>query len=249
MSEAKTDIKNWKKILKIVVNVVLWLFVAFAVIVTILAFAAQRSADGIPTVGGKCYLTVLSDSMSPTFKEGDLIVCKKLSNEGKASLKKDDIISFHTQLDINGDGKAEDVINTHRVVDVELNAEGKVARYITRGDNNVANDIESVHYTDVVAKYTGTRLRGFGNFLSFLQTPKGFLVVIILPLIAFFLYEVYVFIKTFLGIKNEGKKVISTADEELIKQKAVEEYLKQQAAEQAAKEAEAPPESDNQSKE
>ena len=50
-------------------------------------------------------------------------------------------------------------------------------------------------------------------------------------------------------IKNEGKKVISTADEELIKQRAVEEYLKQQAAEQAAKQAEAPPEQDDQPKE
>lgn len=250
MSEAKTDVKNWKKILKIVLNVVLWLFVVFAVVVTVLAFAAQRSADGIPTIGGKCYLTVLSPSMSPTFKEGDLIVAKKLSEDGKRTLKEGDIISFHADLDIDHDGKVEDVINTHRIVEVKLNAEsGKADSYITKGDNNVGNDITAVPWGDVVAKYTGTRIRGLGSFLSFLRQPKGFLIVIVLPLVAFFLYEVFVFIKTFLGIKNEGKKVISTADEELIKQRAVEEYLKQQAAEQAAKQAEAPPEQDDQPKE
>ncbi len=242
MSETNVETKSWKKVLKIVLNVFLWLFVAFAVVVTVLAFAAQRSADGIPTINGKCYLTVLSPSMSPTFKEGDLIVCKKLSVQGQTSLKEGDIISFHAMLDINGDGVAEDVINTHRVVAVEMSPDGSQAvRYTTRGDNNAMNDTGSVHYTDVVAKYTGTRFRGLGNFLSFLQQPKGFLIVIVLPLVLFFLYEVFVFIKTFLGIKNAGKKVISTADEELIKQKAVEEYLKQQAAQQAAQQAEEKP--------
>ena len=32
----------------------------------------------------------------------------------------------------------------------------------------------------------------------------------------------------FMSVKNTGKKVISAADEELIRQKAVEEYLKKQ---------------------
>ncbi|MBO4309295.1 MAG: signal peptidase I [Clostridia bacterium] len=255
MSEAKTDVKNWKKTLKIVLNVVLWLFVAFAVVVTVLAFAAQRSADGVPTINGKCYLTVLSDSMSPTFKKGDLLIAKKLSGPQKAELKVGDVISYFG-VDLNLDGKIEganeeNAIKSHRIIEVVYDANGAVESYITQGDNrdvSVTPDAP-VKWQFVIAKYTGTRVRGLGGFLNFLQQPKGFLIVIVLPLVAFFLYEVFVFIKTFLGIKNEGKKVISTADEELIKQRAVEEYLKQQAAEQAAKQAEAPPEQDDQPKE
>lgn len=49
-----------------------------------------------------------------------------------------------------------------------------------------------------------------------------------MPLVIFFGYEVYVFVKTVLSVKNEGKKVITAADEELIKQRAIEEYLRSQ---------------------
>ena len=36
------------------------------------------------------------------------------------------------------------------------------------------------------------------------------------------------FIRTFVKIKNEGKKMITAEDEEAIKQRAIEEYLKLQ---------------------
>ena len=37
-----------------------------------------------------------------------------------------------------------------------------------------------------------------------------------------------IFIRTVLSLKNEGKKVISAEDEEMIKQRAIEEYLRRQ---------------------
>ena len=78
-STQKAQPKDWKKILKIIGNVFLWLFVAFALVVTILAFAAQRNSDGIPSVGGRSYLTVQSESMSPLINKGDLIIVRKIS--------------------------------------------------------------------------------------------------------------------------------------------------------------------------
>lgn len=47
-------------------------------------------------------------------------------------------------------------------------------------------------------------------------------------MLLFFGYEVYAFIRMVLKMKNAGKKMISAADEELIKQRAIEEYLRQQ---------------------
>ena len=46
---------------------------------------------------------------------------------------------------------------------------------------------------------------------------------------AFFIYEAVVFAKTLISVKNDGKKVISAADEEAIKQKAIEEYLRRES--------------------
>lgn len=215
-----------KKILRITGNAVIWLFVVFAIVMTVLALAAQSSPDGVPSIGGKVYLTVSSDSMEPTFKKGDLIIGKTLSPEERSSLQKGDVITFWADLD--GNGYTE--LNTHRIV--EVTNENGIYYYQTKGDNETTNpvpDKDLVNYGDVVCKWTEKRIAGIGSFIAFLQQPKGFLIVIVLPLILFFLYELYVFIRTLLEVKNSGKKQITAADEELIKQRAVEEYLRQQA--------------------
>ena len=43
-----------KRIGNIVFNVVLWLFVAFAVAITVVAFSAGANAKNVPALGGKC---------------------------------------------------------------------------------------------------------------------------------------------------------------------------------------------------
>ena len=212
-----------KKILSIIGNTLIWLFVAFSVVITVLAFAAQASTDGIPTIGGTAILTVQSPSMEPTFNMGDIIIGKKLTEEQKAQLKVDDIITFAAG-DLNGDGK--DDLNTHRII--EVNEENGAVTYITKGDNNAFQDNTPVRSENVVCLYKGTRIQKLGTFLAFLQQPTGFLVVIVLPLLAFFIYELIIFIRKFLQVKNGDKRKITAEEEELIKQKAIEEYLRSQ---------------------
>jgi len=212
-----------KKALKITFSVITWVFVAFAVLVTILAFSAQKNKDGVPNVFNKIPITVISDSMKPTFKAGDLIIDNSLSAEEKKSLKVDEIITFYS--DLNGDG--EDEINTHRIVSVS-DQDGYIF-YTTRGDNtetNTKNDDKLVRYDMVIGKYNNTKVGGIGSILSFLRTANGFLLVIVLPLIIFFLYELYHFIIAVVVAKN--KNPITDEQESYIKQKAVEEYIKQQ---------------------
>ena len=229
-----------KKILSIVWNTFLWIFVVFAVIVTILAFAAQSSPDGVPSIAGKCILTVQTASMEPTFDAGDIIICDKITSEEEAkSLKVGDIISFDAG-DLDGDRRRD--INSHRIVDIEYDADGN-PKYVTRGDNKaiVVEDASRVAPKAVICIWNGLRLKKIGNLLNFLQQPKGFLVCIVLPLALFFFYELFLFIRKFMEVKNAGKKQITEADEVLIRQKAVEEYIRQQqeaAAKAAAAEAE-----------
>ncbi len=215
-----------KKILKTALNVLLWVFLAFSVFMTIIAISAANSEDGLPSIGGKAYISVLSDSMTPTFKKGDLLVCEKILETEKSSLKVDDIITFKADLD--GDGYKNEV-NTHRII--EVTTEGGHVYYTTKGDNKETNsteDQDSVHYSEVLAKYTDKKIGGIGGALNFLRTPVGFLVCVVVPLGLFFIYELYNFISTLL--KARASKAITPEQEDEIKKRAVEEYLKQQAA-------------------
>lgn len=246
-----------KKTVKIVVDVLLWIFLVFSLLMTILAFTAQDSNGGYPKLGGKCLLTVLSDSMEPLegaeypegwkhFYAGDLIIGEVLDGDAKQQLEKDDVITFYA--DRKGEGVKE--LNTHRILIVLKDADGKVTGFRTRGDHEKSMDTYTVKITDVEAKWTGKRFGGLGWVLGFLQSRTGFLVCIVIPLALFFLYELYVMIMTVKKIKNKGKKVISEADEEAIKQRAIEEYLARQAAENnasgdTAENAEAPASDDN----
>lgn len=239
--ENQNNKSKTKKIIDIVVNVILWLFVIFSIFVTVVAVSVDKDGENVPIVGGKCYLTVLSSSMEgkkpdgiaadkPSgFNKGDLIVAKYIGKDldAKTKLGIGDVISF--RFDVNNDGKIDKgELNTHRIVDLVKDGEGNVTGYITKGDNNLTNDANPVYFGDIVAVYSGRRLVGIGNVLTFLSSKLGFGLCIILPLFLFFAYELFVFIKTLLTVKNEGKKVITAEDEELIKQRAIEEYLRRQ---------------------
>lgn len=211
-----------KKTLVIIGNTLLWLFVILATIMTIMVITAQNNRSGLPSVMGKMPISILSDSMKGTFSEGDMIVSKELTTEEKANLKVGDIITYLTDLD--GDGKASE-INTHRIV--EIKEDNGYVYYVTRGDNaetNTKNDDSAVRYDSVLGIYSGTRIGGLGKVMTFIQSQTGFLVCIVLPLIAFFLFEMYRFIVVIVAAK--GKKQLSEEEEEEIKKKAVEEYLK-----------------------
>lgn len=246
--EATTK-QHVKKTAGIVINVLLWLFVIFAVIITVIAVSAGANKKNVPTLGGNCYLSVQSDSMNADkpswvgsdapngFKKGDLLIGKYIAEDTEAmgALAVGDIITF--EWDINGDGEiSQGEYNTHRIVNIEKK-DGNVIYIETQGDNEEYSrgKTEIVSPSGVLAKYTGKKIGGVGAVITALSSPLGFGLCIVLPLLLFFAYELFVFIRTVIKVKNEGKKVISAADEELIKQRAIEEYLRQQQEERAAK--------------
>lgn len=238
--KTKTQIK---KAGGIVLNVILWAFVIFAVIITIVAVSAGTNAKNVPAVGGKCYLSVWSGSMDAKkpewvandkpsgFKKGDLIISDYIYGTDKVnSLSRGDVITF--EFDRNNNGLADPgEYNTHRIIGIEYYGEsdganaGKIKYFITQGDNNLVST-ETVSAGQVIAVYTGRKIGLIGNMFDFLNKPLGFGLCILLPLVLFFAYELFVFIKTYISVKNEGKKLITADDEELIKQRAIEEYLK-----------------------
>ena len=209
-----------KKVLKVVLDVLAWILLIVAFLVTILVFASARNG-GIPNLFGIMPMSVQSDSMSPTFNKGDMIIVKEIDD--LYTLKKDDVITFYTIVD------GSRIINTHRIVEINEN-EGSRS-FITRGDANSVDDNLPVGAADIIGKWSGTRLKGIGSFFDFLQTKTGFFVCVIIPIALFFIFELYKFIVTLIAAKKEAAG--PELDEEEIKRKAVEEYLAKQAAEKA----------------
>lgn len=226
-----------KKVVKIVVNVLLWIFLVLALLTTIVAFSAQASNAGYPKFGDTCFLTVSSESMDGPdgFKKGDLIICRVLGEEEKKELEVGDVVTYFT--DLVGDGIDGKVLNTHRIIEKRV-SEGGVITYVTQGDNREVSFVPDspIGLDDIEAIWTGKRIGGVGSALNFLRSSTGFLVCIVLPLAAFFIYELVIMIITINKIRNKGKKQITKEDEELIKQRAIEEYLARQREENGVSE-------------
>ncbi|MEE5993302.1 MAG: signal peptidase I [Oscillospiraceae bacterium] len=210
-----------KKVLKAVVNVFAWVILIFALLVTILVFSSGRN-NGVANLFGYIPLTVESDSMMPTFAQGDLIICKEIDD--MMQLKENDVITFWTIID----GKK--VKNTHRIV--KVNEFENTRSFVTRGDANSLDDEIPAYAGDLIGEWTDIRLQGVGKVMDFLRTKTGFFACILIPMVIFFLFELYKFIVVLIEIK---RPVISEEDEEEIKRKAIEEYLASQKQDETEK--------------
>lgn len=180
-----------KKILNIIVDILIVSLLAISVLVAALALASK--AGGVPSVLGYVPLSVQSDSMIPEFEKGDLIISKAVDDS--TALEKGDVITFKANIE------GEDVLNTHRIVDI-TETDGFVF-YTTKGDNNEIEDAEPVARVSVAAKWDGIKLEGWGEAYDFLTSQFGFFLVILLPLIIFFIYEIIRFVKNLISYNKE----------------------------------------------
>ena len=154
--------------------------------------------------------------MVPTFAAGDLIFIKKCD---PATLEEGDIICFHTIID------NEYALNTHRIESIE--SVGDARSYTTIGDNN--NGITDQHVIsdgDIVGKYVG-HLAGFGKVMDFLSSSMGFLIVIILPMMLFFIYQIYHLITISIRLKR-ALAVENARAAEMARMEAAQRMMPQQ---------------------
>ncbi len=128
------------------------------------------SADEVPSIGGITPMIVLTDSMDPEIKSGDLIFTKAVDPE---SVEVGDIITF---FDPDGNGTST---VTHRVVEV-LREDG--LQFRTKGDANNTEDRTPVPAENLIGVYR-MRLPGLGQVAMFMQTTPGLLVCVVVPLV------------------------------------------------------------------
>ena len=214
--------KILKRIVNIFVDILVVLILMVSIIVVMLSLTSKSS--GVPNIFGIAPLSVQTESMKGTVDPGDLIFCTLTEIDDE--FQKDDIVTF--PIEING----EQVLNTHRIVEVV--EDDNIIYYRTQGDNKETNpepDTDLQTSSTIVAKYTGTKIPGLGNVLSFIRTQLGFFLCILLPMIIFFIYEGIRVIINLLAYNKE--KAIEEAKETLNnselteeqKKRAIEEYL------------------------
>lgn len=215
--------KAVKKAGTIVISVILWIIILLA---ALYAFTTMATRDNqhVADILGYTPMTVESNSMKPTFAKGDLIFVKKCDT---SKLKKGDVICFHTIID------NKYALNTHRIQKIK-EANG-VRSYVTVGDNNNGKaDQHVISDGDIVGRYIG-HLKGVGKVMNVLSSSTGFLVIIVLPMLLFFIYQVYNLIMISIRLKKaiavENAKEAALAEEKKKAEKNQTEDVKAQAEE------------------
>ena len=186
-SPKKYDIK---KILNIVVNVILVIAIILAAVCTYVSFVST-SGSGVPSILGVRPFTVQSDSMYPALQPGDLIIDTAVKDP--ATLKMGDIVTYWTIID------GERVLNTHRITGIYDGGTYRI--FETKGDRNTIADPLTVHESEIVGKFK-FRIPGVGKVLDYLQTSTGFLIVIVLPVLLFFIFHLVQFFRVLFEYQN-----------------------------------------------
>jgi signal peptidase I len=154
--------RHTKRILKFKIYLALFLLLP----VVVLTFLTSRT-ELIP---GFQSFTVLTGSMEPTIPTGSVVYTQQ-----STQYEIGDIITFKN---------ASDQTVTHRIAEIKDGA------YITKGDANNTTDATSVQRQDVIGKVSFS-IPHIGKIITYLQTPKGFILAIIAPTIFFVFLELW----------------------------------------------------------
>lgn len=184
------------KTVNTIINILLVVVIVIAAICTFVSFVTT-SGNGVPNILGVQLLSIQTDSMYPELKAGDLAIDTPVKDPSK--LRPKDIITYWTVID------GERVLNTHRIVNIYDG--GGYLIFETKGDNNTNVDPLTVHESEVIGQYK-FKISGLGKTFDYLQTSTGFFLVVLLPVLLFFIFNLVQFFRAlfeYQGVKNRIK--------------------------------------------
>lgn len=190
---SKDNKPQQNKVLTIIGIVLCVILVPILIVNCTLIVKSLINKEEVPDFGGMLPLIVLTDSMYPDIKSGDVIICTTVEAE---EVELGDVISF---FDPAGNGTS---VVTHKVIEV-INDNGAIS-FRTKGINNNTEDRLPVTADRLVGKYTGVRLPFVGNIALFMQTTAGLIVCVVVPIILLVGYDV---IRRKMYDKNKGEDI------------------------------------------
>lgn len=234
---------NWKKVGRFLSNLALSVFLLICVLAVVLTFVSRKGSDGTAEIFGYQMRLVTSDSMakcehtdvSPyeikSIPVRSMIFVKVMPVDPEEAdawyrnLKVGDVLTFRyvysTQVTI-----------THRIISITEKESGGFVIQLA-GDNKSSENGQLYQTIDtsipnntnyVIGKVTG-QCYLFGFIMSFLTSPLGIVLAIILPCVIIIFFEILKIIKTF----NADKK--AQQEEELLKKEIELEDLRSRLAE------------------
>lgn len=158
-----------RKVKSVIENLVIVVLIIFLVI-GIVGKLQLSVENPYPSFMGIRTLTVLTGSMSPNLKPGDIVVIKEAS---KDSIKVGDVVTYNT----------DNILITHRVNQI-INEEGNLL-FKTKGDANNTVDADAIRANQILGKkiiripYAGYVVRFINN--NFILFP--FIIILYLSII------------------------------------------------------------------
>ena len=151
--------KIFKKIIAIIVVVILTLILSFNIFNFI---SINILGNDLPTINGYAYLEVISGSMEPKIRIGDIVIIDTKVN----SYKVKDIVTFR---DTNGS------FVTHRIIEIKDN------EIITQGDANNTID-DAITKDQIVGRYV-YQINGLGALMKSFRSPLTLVMILIIGVI------------------------------------------------------------------
>lgn len=194
--EKLKNVGNFSKLLlrSCLITVFLILLTAFGFIAVCWCDSMYNSNKGLSKNPLFNAYVVITESMVPTINVNDAIIVKRVENN---TLNIGDIITFSSN-DIYFRG----LTVTHRVVGKQLGLDGNYI-YRTKGDNNLLEDTALVNADNIYGKVL-IKLPKIGYVQSFVTSPFGFVLSIILPVVGVIAYE---FWRVSRIVKKEYQKI------------------------------------------
>lgn len=179
MTEQSLVVQKKKTVLENIIDIFLIFIVIISIIIAtlsgIIIIKESISPYEVPDIMGIKPFIVLTGSMEPIIKAGDLVLVKEV-NENE--LKINDIIAFRYTK--------EDEALIHRIVGIE-EYEGKTF-FTTKGDNNQTEDKLNIEYKNIEGIYS-FRIGKIGEIAMFIRTKQGIAISLLAITTIFFLWQ------------------------------------------------------------
>ena len=165
----------------------------FVVAFTFLYSMNVKAMEDLTPNGMSTIQVVMSDSMASKNKKNDYLDKYNLNNQ----FKRFDLVTIHKLpgefelklYDIVVYKHDKDILIIHRIIGIEEPNEKhpEHRHFLLRGDANDYDDKFPVLYDQMMGIYTGDKIPNVGSFVCFLQSPSGWMCVIFVVFMTFFI--------------------------------------------------------------
>jgi signal peptidase len=163
-------VREVKRILKYLENLIIGTIITVMLLSVYTSIMMKINSEKISYVMGYKPLTVLSGSMDPYIKAGDMIIVKRVNPE---NIKVNDVITYI---------KDDNIFVTHRVVEKNIKEERLAFR--TKGDINNVED-KNLVFSEKVVGISVFKIPYGGYFMQFMRSKKVLILIFFIMALTF----------------------------------------------------------------